>query len=198
MDQIQATTVTILSATLLGFLLTTACWTDLRYRRIPNKLVLIGATVGIALHILAPKGAGLFNLDAGSPSVINALYGFATGLGLLMPLYLLRTLGAGDVKLMAMVGAFLGPSSIIGAVLITFLAGGILAITVALCKGIFCKTLANVHSITTHTIMNAVSGHKTPIGALSNSTVKLPYALAIAIGTFLQIILARSGNALFS
>lgn len=186
------------SAMLLALLLSTACWTDFRARRISNKLVLIGMLTGVVLHIFIPKGAGLFTVSAGSLGVMNALYGCAAGFAFLIPLYLLRAMGAGDVKLMAMVGTFLGPASVLSAVLMTFLAGGILAITVALWKGVFRRTIANMHLITKYTMTNAMSGHRPPIGALSSSTAKLPYALAIATGTVLQIMLARSGHAIFS
>lgn len=198
MAQINLSIITILSAMVLSLFLTMACWTDFHGRRIPNKLVFGGALIGITFHFFLPQGAGLFAPASGSLGVTNAFYGYATGLGLLMPFYIFRAMGAGDVKLMAMVGAFLGPASVFGAVLMTFLAGGILSIAVALWKGVFRRTIANMHSITTHTMMNAMSGHRPPVGALSSSTVKLPYALAIAAGTVLQIMLARSGCALFS
>jgi len=197
MAQINHITI-IVSGMLLAILLVTACLTDFRDRRISNKLVVIGTLTGIGLHILFPKGAGLFSTAAGSLGTMNALYGCAAGLGLMMPFYLLRAMGAGDVKLMAMIGAFLGPESVLDAVLMTCLSGGILAIVVAVWKGVFRRTIANMHLITTHTIMNALSGHRPPIGTLSSSTVKLPYALAITAGTVLQIILARDGHAIFS
>ena len=85
---------------LLTGLLLIAAVSDYRTRRIPNELVLAGAAAGLL-------GNTLFStlpLDG----FVTALQGLATGLAAFLPLYLLRLMGAGDVKLMAMVGAFLG------------------------------------------------------------------------------------------
>src|SRR5687768_11743315 len=85
-------------ATLLA-LLGSAMWCDIRTRRIPNKLVL----VGLATSFVAQ---GLRGLDGTQAWFLGTLAGF----GLLLPLYVIRAMGAGDVKLMAMVGSFLGPA----------------------------------------------------------------------------------------
>ena len=66
----------------------------------------------------------------GRIGVVQSLLGLAAGLALFMPLYLLRALGAGDVKLLAMVGAWLGAPLLLGAALLTLLAGGAMALFV--------------------------------------------------------------------
>src|SRR3990170_3814958 len=82
---------------------------DIRWHRIPNWLVFAGLLMGVGFHTLTSYGWGLG----------YALKGAAVGFGLFLPLYMLRVMGAGDVKLMTMVGAFLGPASALGAVLTT-------------------------------------------------------------------------------
>ncbi len=191
-------TISVLCAVWLGLLLAGASWTDARSRRISNKLVLAGALTGLALNTLLPVGDGLFSAAPGGLGFSGALGGGAVGLGLLLPFYLLRIMGAGDVKLMAMVGSFLGPASILGAVLMALLAGGILALAVAFWKGIVRSTLANVRSMLINTLLSALSGPAKPIERLPAApAATLPYALAIAAGTVGQILLARDGHALF-
>ncbi|MEG0884092.1 MAG: prepilin peptidase, partial [Janthinobacterium sp.] len=95
-----------LPALLLCILLTGAVWHDMRSRRIPNGLVFGGALAALLLHAVLTPGAGGLGLPA-------ALGGLALGLALLLPMYMLRALGAGDVKLMAMVGAFIGPQQVL-------------------------------------------------------------------------------------
>jgi prepilin peptidase CpaA len=183
----------ILCAALLSGFLLTACWSDARTRRIPNRLVLAGTLAGLALNALLPAGAGLFSPASGGLGFFNALGGFAIGLGALLPLYLLRTMGAGDVKLMAMTGAFLGPAAIPGAVLLTLLAGGILALAVAWRHGMVRSALANVHAMLALTL----TGQRDAM-AVPQAVATLPYALAITAGTWAQLALECSGRTLFS
>ena len=189
----------ILCTAWLVTLLAAACWTDTRSRRISNKLVLAGALTGIALNTFLPQGSGLFSTLPGGLGFLDAFSGFAAGLGALLPLYLLRAMGAGDVKLMAMIGAFVGPSSILGVVLMTFLAGGILAIAVASWKGVLFSALLNVRCMMINTMINSLSGQSVQIEpVLATAAATLPYALAITAGTGAQILLTYGGHAIIS
>lgn len=192
-------TLRLLSALLLGALLAYACWSDARERRIPNQLVLAGALAGIAVNTFSASGSGLFGADPGGLGFLSALGGCAIGLCLLLPLYLLRAMGAGDVKLMAMSGSFLGHMAIRDAVLMTFIAGGILALLVALRHGILRSMLANVRIMLTNTMMTAMTGQGARIDPPPTpSLATLPYAFAIAAGTWLQIFLEQNGHTYFS
>ena len=170
---------------LLLLLVLAAVVFDLRSHRIPNWLVFSGLLIGVAFHTFS-YGWGLG----------YALKGAAVGFGLFLPLYLLRGMGAGDVKLMAMVGAFLGPASALGAVLTTLIAGGALAIGAALWKGALPVLLANIRIMLGHAAVKALSGAGVRIEAMPTPAGTLPYAVAIAAGTFIQVMLARSGHAL--
>lgn len=193
MIQIVPNVINVFCAALLGLLLARATWTDIFSRSISNKLILVGALSGIALHTLLPKNLGLFNAIPGGLGFSNSLGGFALGLCLLMPLHMLRAMGAGDVKLMAMVGAFLGPISIVGAVLLTFLAGGILAIAAALWTRTLRSALINVYFMSANSMINATSGRSVKIAPPPVSATKLPYAIAIAAGAIVQVLLERNG-----
>lgn len=164
---------------LLGILLACAVWHDMRERRIPNALVAGGAVAAVLLHVLlTPAGGGL--------GALNALAGMALGLGLLLPMYMLRTLGAGDVKLMAMVGAFIGPQQVLSATLLTLLAGGVLALLVAACTGVLRQVLGNGYRMLLHSMARGLGGGDARLDALPAVSGKLPYALAIAAGALLS------------
>ena len=175
-----------LKVLLLLLLVFAAVGFDLRSHRIPNWLVLSGMLIGIAFHGLLAYGWG----------VGYALKGAAVGLGFFLPLYFLRGMGAGDVKLMAMAGTFLGPTSALGAVLTTLIVGGVLALGAALWKGALPLMLSNIRFMFTHAGVRALSGAGAGMGGMPASAGKLPYAVAIAAGTFIHVMLLRSGNAL--
>src|SRR5258706_16246014 len=105
------------SSVFLIMLVVIAAGFDLKSRRIPNWLILSGLIVSLACQTLSPSGMSISAWSSG----------LAVGFSIFIPLYALRAMGAGDVKLMAMVGSFLGASAAFSAALLTFLAGGCLA-----------------------------------------------------------------------
>lgn len=175
-----------LRTALLCILVLIAVFFDVRSHRIPNWLVLAGLVIGIAYHSFMASGWGL----------AYALKGAGVGFGVFLPIYLMRGMGAGDVKLMAMVGAFLGPASTFGAILMTMIAGGVLALAVALSKGMLPLLVENIRFMVMSVAVRAAAGRGTATEAPAKSAGKLPYAVAIAAGTFSQLILAHYGNAL--
>jgi prepilin peptidase CpaA len=183
------------AAPVLGLLLALAVWSDLRKRRIPNGLVLAGLALALVFQGAAAPGTGLFAHPSGGIGLPSGLAGAAVGLLVPMPFYAWRLLGAGDVKLLAMVGAWLGPAQAAGAILLTMLAGGVLALIFALCTGVLAKALANAREMATRMLVLGL-GHA---GDAPAATGRLPYAFAIAAGTAAQIQLAGSTAwALFS
>lgn len=107
---------------LLGLWLVGALWTDLRQRRIPNPLVWSGLLVAGALHV--------WQLTTDQPSLAGTawaapVWGLIVAAAAGLPGYLRSVLAAGDVKLMALVGAFVGPAIALWAALFTMLAGGL-------------------------------------------------------------------------
>jgi prepilin peptidase CpaA len=95
--------------------LAVAALVDLHTRRIPNLLTIAAALVGLLLNVLRSGGPGALACGAG------LLTGFAT----FLPFYLARGFGAGDVKAMAAVGAFLGPKGALLAAAWTLGVGGL-------------------------------------------------------------------------
>lgn len=185
----------ILCAIALAAWLAAAVGFDVRERRIPNLLVASGIVCGLAVQALAPLGNGLFEFWWGGLGVGQALLGLAAGLGLFMPLYLMRAVGAGDVKLLAMVGVWLGPALLLRATLLTLLAGGVMALVVMLASRSSRQVLGNVRAMLTTALVGAQIGKLAPLDAPATTSVRLPYALAIAVGTLAQVgwVLAHSG-----
>lgn len=176
------------SVMLLGLLLR-AVWTDVRSRRISNGLVLTGLLAGFALQGLATPGAGLFTHPFGGQGLLHATGGMLTGLGMLLPMYAMGAMGAGDVKLMGMIGTFLGPQDVIGAMLASAIAGGVLAVTVAVHQHHLGKVLGNVRELLMGGALRAPGNWR--IGDSGQATGKLPYAVAIATGTTVYLLLTR-------
>jgi prepilin peptidase CpaA len=162
----------ILTTTLLLLFLAGAVITDLRARIVPNALVLAGAMTGFLLAALHPQGTDF----------LSAVGGLALGLAVFLPLYLLRAMGAGDVKLMAMAGAFLGYAAILEAALWVLLTGGALTLVFALRRGVARRMAANLRemffsaaaSVQLRTLPDFSTGPQT--------AARLPYAVAIALG----------------
>lgn len=179
----------LLCLAVLAGLLAAALWHDLRTRRIPNRLVLWGTLTGLILNSFVPAGAGLFDAAFGGLGPLQALAGAAAGLALLLPMHLLRALGAGDVKLMAMCGAFLGPDAVLEAALLTFLCGGVLALAAALAGQRLRQVLKNTYHMMLGALLHSLAGGAAMIAEPPPATGKLAYAFAIASGTSLQVFL---------
>jgi len=161
---------------------------DLRTRRIPNTLVGVGIALGFLFQIVALMGGDHFVNPIGASSFGSALLGGLIGLGLFLPFYALRTMGAGDVKLLAMVGVWLGPQHVVWATLWTMVAGGLLALAVALGTGVLRPVLSNLHTMIVTSLMHARTAGSLGVTAPAETTGRLPYAVAIACGTAAEIV----------
>lgn len=184
----------LLPALVLGGLLAGAVWHDVRARRIPNQLVLWGTLAGLALQASVTPGAGLFAEPFGALGLLRGAYGLGLGLLLLLPMYALGAMGAGDVKLMAMVGAFLGPEEIVGAALFSMMAGGVLAVLAALWQGSLRKVLGNTRVMLLNSTLRALGGDGAHLAAPAAPSGKLAYAIAIAGGTVSYLVLVRASG----
>ena len=144
--------------------------TDLRERRIPNKLTVSGA---IAAVIISTAEAG------GVP--VSSLLGLFTALAVTIPLFALGALGAGDAKLLAAVGAFTGVGGLLPVVLYSGVAGGVIAIVSAARRGVILPVLLQTRGVLVHTISFGRYGSRTTIQDPNAQTI--PYGVAIAVGS---------------
>jgi prepilin peptidase CpaA len=150
----------------IGLLLVAAV-SDVRTRRIPNVLVLGLAVLGIAYSAaMLPVWSG----------VSRALLGLGLGFCLWIPFYALGMLGAGDVKLFAAGCCWLAPSQVIGAALLSALAGGVLSVAALVLSHGAGITLFRVVQIT-----RDPSSLATPLTAPAGRPT-LPYGLALVLG----------------
>ncbi len=140
---------------------------DLRTRRVPNSLTLGITSIGVAM-----AAGQVSHLSVGA-----SLAGFAIGLLLMLPGHLVGGTGAGDVKLLAAIGTLLGPSGIAFAFLYTTIAGGALALVVAVNRRRLQQTVAQTAALVSTGAANVsqIESH------LANN--RFAYAPAIALGT---------------
>jgi prepilin peptidase CpaA len=155
---------------------------------------LCGFLGGLLLQASVTPGAGLFSNPFGAIGVQQGAIGIVLGLLMLLPMYALGAMGAGDVKLLAMIGGFLGPVDIIGAGLTSMLVGGLLSLAVAMANGALKRVMSNVKHIVIGSVLRTVSGGSPQMSVTANRTGKLPYAVAIASGTTIYLVLTRYAN----
>jgi prepilin peptidase CpaA len=167
-------------------LLVVAALIDWRTLRIPNWLTLAGMAWGLLYNATHST-----SIAAG---LVTAAAGLAAGLLLMLPFWLLRVMGAGDVKLMAAVGAVVGFPNVLQAILWSFIFGGVAAVVYALSTRVFRRMASNVGAIAQSMAFAAMAGMRpTPALAGRASVGKLPYGLSIAAGTISWLVARQLG-----
>ena len=156
---------------MLVVLVMTAIYTDLRWSRIPNWLTFPAMGFGVVVH------AWLGGVD----EALFSVAGLGTGLGLFFLIYLVGGIGAGDVKLMAAVGSFVGAYGALSCACLAFIAGGVYAISAMSYQWGLAATSKKLVFATYGAFM---TGGATGAGDLQ-LPFKLRYGLAIAAGTLL-------------
>lgn len=171
---------------ILMLLLAGAAVFDYRSHRIPNWLVLSGALFGVIYNTSLPPTP--------HDNILFPLLGLGLGLLLFLPLYLVRAMGAGDVKLLAMVGAFLGPGDAFYAALASMIVGGVLTIVFVLARGTALRMFRNLASLFQSGFLVALAGSAPNLQITAAASAgKLPYGVAIAIGTVGYLVLHQLG-----
>jgi prepilin peptidase CpaA len=159
---------------------------DVRYRRIPNWLTMLGVLAGLGLNTF---------LYQGWPGLRLALLGLVMGFGVYFVLYALRAMGAGDVKLMAAIGAMVGWQDWFGIFIITAIIGGFAALVLVVFRGRLKRTLFNVSFI----LSEMKSGRPAYVGkeeldVRSPKALGLPHGAVIAVGTIVFLWLSGHFN----
>ncbi|HBV86972.1 MAG TPA: peptidase A24 [Desulfosporosinus sp.] len=163
----------------LGLTLGIAAFTDWREHKIYNKLLLPAFTIALLLNTLQDGVSGL------TSSLLGAVMGFAL---LLIP-YLMGGMGAGDVKLLAVIGAFGG----IMFVLTSFLYGAVIGGVISLYLLVRRQTLGNTlkYFLLFFLILRKPQQFSNAIN--NTNKEKFPYGIAIVIGTFIAFFLPLGG-----
>ncbi len=143
---------------------------DQRERRIPNKLILVGLFLAWGWNVYTQ----------GLNGMVFSLQGLLAGMILLFIPFVLGGMGAGDVKLLGLVGAFKGAGFAFHTFIFMALWGGLIALLMLLMKGQLKKTWNRLW-IAGLLALTKVRRLRESVAA-SNSAVCFPYALAIALG----------------
>jgi prepilin peptidase CpaA len=147
-------------------------WSDLRTRRIPNWLTLSGLILGFGLNTLFLQGGGLK----------LAATGFGFAVLIYLPLYLIRAMGAGDVKFMAAIAALIGPENWLSVFLTTAILGGIASLCLIATRNRLQMTLSNLSTIATELLHGRMPYHKDPsLDVHDQRALGLPHGTVIAI-----------------
>ena len=159
-------------AALAAAVAVSAAVSDAKQGRIPNRLTYPAMLAGLGLQGALHGWRGLL-LSAGG----GLLFG-----GLFMLFYLVRAMGAGDVKLAAALGCIIGPAGSWQVMFATAVAGGALAIIVMVVSGRIVETLRNTLWVVAFHAQHGLQTH--PVVNLDNpGSVRMPYGLAFAAGT---------------
>jgi prepilin peptidase CpaA len=137
---------------------------DVRWRRIPNWLTLTALVAGLLIQVLR----------AGPDGILVGLGGAALGMGVLLPFYMIHTVGAGDVKLLGALGALVGPQALVSIAIYGALVGGAISIVMLGRRG---RLQASIYEIMTRPTR------------LTRSGATAPYGVAIASGVYLSMLL---------
>lgn len=167
---------------ILGILTLVAAGFDIRYRRIPNWLVLTGIIAGFAWNLYSSGWSGLGHAAAG----------LGLGFALYFPLYLLRARGAGDVKLLAAVGSIVGPGNCFWVFLLTAILGGVIAIAMLILHKRVVHTFFNL-SFIMGDLARLRAPYKTSeeLDVRTAKGMRLPHGAMIAVGSVAFIVITQ-------
>jgi prepilin peptidase CpaA len=144
---------------------------DLRTRRIPNVLTFGAAILAMLFAILS----------GGLPATLTAAFAWMLGVALFLPFFALGGMGAGDVKLLAALAAWLGPVDAVYMAIFTAMAGGVIGLAVTLARGYTRRALSNIWLMLMH--WRVVGPKPVPGLTLSDGHApRLAYAIPIAVG----------------
>jgi prepilin peptidase CpaA len=141
-----------------------ASWSDLRHRRVSNRLVLVVLAAG-----LARQGATMQPVN-----LLLGLAGVAVGLALLLPAFAARWVGGGDVKLLAALGMWMGPWHILLGGVLGVALGGVLAASMAVANGVGREVAGNLGA--------AVMTMTAPTAPRRPRALIVPLAIPLAVG----------------
>jgi len=153
-----------------------AGYTDYRWRRIPNWLTVPALLAGIAVNSIA----------RGWPGTKDSLLGAGLGLLVLLPFVLVRSLGAGDWKLVGALGAFLGPAHLLTVLFATLLIAGVMALILVIWKRRVRQTFRNIGRMMASLLSLHLPGQELSLD--NPEALKVPFGLAVAIAVILYAI----------
>lgn len=164
-----------ISNIVLGLILAGAIYTDLTSRRIPNLLLLLGIASALVWHYYWDGMTGL----------MFAVQGLGTGILLLVIPFILGGMGAGDVKLLGMIGAFKGAAFALETFIWMALVGGFLAVAFLIKEGQLVNTLRRLGRGLLWAVFLGKKEMFLDSADRKEFSVYFPYGVAIAIGALI-------------
>jgi prepilin peptidase CpaA len=155
-----------------------AAWSDIRDRRVSNRLNLAILVLGLAWRATT--------LDAGT--VVLGVGGAAVGIALLFVPFALGWVGAADAKLLAAIGAWLGPFDTALAGTLGLVGGGVLAVALSIAagRGVVRDVFRNVYI----GLMTMLVARSTPAVPARGRELTVPLAVPLAVAA-LAVFVAR-------
>jgi prepilin peptidase CpaA len=156
-----------------GLIAIVAAAYDIGWRRIPNWVSLAGVVLGFAANLALDGPRGL----------VTAVAGLGLAVAIYFPLWMLHGVGAGDVKLMAAMGALVGPGHWFLLMVVANLSGAAMGLMMAARKGRFRSTLWN-----SGFIMRSLAQFRAPfltreqIDVHHKEAIRMPHGVSIAVG----------------
>lgn len=164
---------TLLRIALLAIVLVAGIY-DLRFRRIPNWLNLSGIILGVGMNTFLFEAHGL----------AAAMLGLLCALLVYLPLYLIRGMGAGDVKLMAAVGSIAGPQNWLAIFIATALFGGVVSLILITLKRRYHETCLNLILILAELAHFRLPSQTDPrLDVRNQNALRIPHGALIAGGS---------------
>jgi prepilin peptidase CpaA len=169
----------VLAAAIAAWIAVIAAVWDLKWRRIPNILTIPAVISGVAMH----------SVQSGRNGLVSSLLGMAIGGGILLVFYILGGMGAGDVKLMAGVGALAGYPLVLAVLFLMGIAGGTMAVGKLVARVIKRDSVGNGGLTDSPGSATLAQEHEMdrPGGGVMKET--MPYGVAIAAGTVVSLVL---------
>jgi prepilin peptidase CpaA len=159
-----------------------AAVTDGYSRRIPNALVVAGFLAGLALNSWL---AGWLGLQ-------QSLLGFGLAILIYVPLFVLRAMGGGDVKLMAAAGAIVGPRDWFTLFILASLAGGAIALGMLMTRSALGPAFGNImHILKELAHFRAPYKSNAALDVASPKALTMPHGIAIAAGAVALLVITR-------
>ncbi|MBZ4654243.1 MAG: peptidase prepilin type [Peptococcaceae bacterium] len=161
---------------LLFILLITCGYTDLRYQRVPNIVLLPAALLSLILHLWQGGIEGFFSWSKG----------LGVGVALFLLPFLWGGIGAGDVKLLGVIGALKGTTFVFYSFLATAFIGGLISVGILLYQGKLTQTFKQIGMSLKIFFYSRLSVWNMPgLDEESKSSVVFPYGIAIVLGTIM-------------
>ena len=152
---------------------------DIRYRRIPNKLVFAVLVAGLTMNTLIGGVHGL----------VSSLGGLGVAFAMMFFLHVFGTMGAGDVKLFAAVGSLVSISHVLETMLVVAMMGGMLAV----CKMIYARRTGQTMAGVIQFFYGLLPGQTVPhFEVPADPSYTLPYAIPICLGALVSMFIFGS------